>query len=262
MLIRKIGLPAPCVLAAGAVATSAGILSYSLAVVTGGTRGAGRPGTAGRQATRRRQCWSRPGPDVRRRPCPRPRGQARAAASTMIYARNKAMRSAWCQRVHPATIGQARADAEGRFRIEAPRTSSRGIELFGSAAIAPGYGVGWAELDRDDDQPAADIQLRLEQVIQGRLFDLQGQPCQGVQVTMQSMGPVVDPQPATPVASSPLSSISGRTHASDLPRLAETGDDRRHGPVHGARSGTKLESDPEHHGPSLRPSVHRRRDRR
>ena len=47
-------------------------------------------------------------------------------------------------------------------------------------ALAPGYGVAWVTLDPDDDRPTADITLRPEQVIHGRLFDLQGQPVPNV----------------------------------------------------------------------------------
>ena len=53
--------------------------------------------------------------------------------------------------------------------------------------MAPGYGVGWVELDPDDDQPTADISLRPEQVIQGRLFDVQGRPVPDVRVSVMSI---------------------------------------------------------------------------
>ena len=61
---------------------------------------------------------------------------------------------------------------------------------FGAVALAPGYGAGWVELDPDADQPAADITLRPEQVIQGRLFDVQGRPARGVTVSVASMGTI------------------------------------------------------------------------
>ena len=84
-------------------------------------------------------------------------------------------------------IGDARADGSGRFRIDAPRTSSSRHESFGAVALAPGYGVGWVELDPDDDQPTADISLRPEQVIHGRLFDLQGRPVPDVTLSVASI---------------------------------------------------------------------------
>ena len=104
------------------------------------------------------------------------------------------MRGAWRSGVHPTCrevsqipIGDARADGSGRFRIDAPRTSSSRHEAFGAVALAPGYGAGWVELDPDDDQPTADITLRPEQVIHGRLFDLQGRPVPDVTLSVASI---------------------------------------------------------------------------
>ena len=58
---------------------------------------------------------------------------------------------------------------------------------FGAVAMAPGYGVGWVTLDPDDAQPTAEISLRPEQVIHGRLFDVQGRPVPDVGVSVQSI---------------------------------------------------------------------------
>ena len=84
-------------------------------------------------------------------------------------------------------LGDARADGSGRFRIDAPRTSSTRHEDFGVVAMAPGYGAGWVRLDPDDDQPAAEISLRPEQVIHGRLFDVQGRPVPDVRLSVRSI---------------------------------------------------------------------------
>jgi hypothetical protein len=58
----------------------------------------------------------------------------------------------------------------------------------GAAAVARGYGTGWVSLDVDADAPPAEITLRPEQVIQGRLFDVQGRPAPGVKVSVEGMG--------------------------------------------------------------------------
>ena len=79
----------------------------------------------------------------------------------------------------PTAVGQARSDGSGRFQVDAPRTSSSRHHQVGAVAVAPGYGAGWAELDPDADQPVADITLRPEQVIQGRLFDVNRPACSG-----------------------------------------------------------------------------------
>ena len=64
---------------------------------------------------------------------------------------------------------------------------------FGAVAMAPGYGVGWVTLDPDDEQPTALISLRPEQVIHGRLFDVQGRPVPDV----EGLGPVDTQRPPT-----------------------------------------------------------------
>ena len=71
----------------------------------------------------------------------------------------------------------------------APRTSSSRYDTVGAVAIAPGYGVGCVELDPDADQPAADITLRREQVIHGRLFDVQGRPVPDVAISVSGVRP-------------------------------------------------------------------------
>ena len=120
-----------------------------------------------------------------------PAGKPVPNATTMVYARSKAFgHSPSMSRMNHVPIGDTRADGSGRFRIDAPRTSSSRYDQFGAAAIAPGHGVGWVDLDPDADEPTADITLRPEQVIQGRLSDLQGRPAAGVTVSVRLMGRV------------------------------------------------------------------------
>ncbi len=94
-----------------------------------------------------------------------------------------------------SSTGQAQSDASGRFRLDAIRTSSSIHQETVAVAIAPGYGAGWVDLDPDADQPTADIMLQPEQVIQGRLFDIQGRPVRGVRISVEAMGRVLrDPE--------------------------------------------------------------------
>ncbi len=86
-----------------------------------------------------------------------------------------------------SVIGEANADELGRFRLEAPRTSSSRNDEFMAIALAPGHGVGWARIDPDADQPAAEISLQPEQIIEGRLLDVNGRPVQGVTVSVASI---------------------------------------------------------------------------
>ncbi len=95
----------------------------------------------------------------------------------------------------PFALGQAGSDGSGLFRLDAMRTTSSRHYQVGAVAIAPGYGAGWVELDPDAGQPVADITLRREQLIQGRLFDVQGRPAQGVDVSVESMQTIVAGSP-------------------------------------------------------------------
>lgn len=117
-----------------------------------------------------------------------PKGQPVPGAVVAVHARVLAAERPpyreWMRRV---TIGRGRADGTGRFRIDAPRTSSARYSNLGAVALASGFGLGWVDLDVDDEQPAADISLRPEQVIQGRLFDLQGRPVPDVTLTVSTI---------------------------------------------------------------------------
>ena len=118
-----------------------------------------------------------------------PQGKPLPNASVMVYGASKQggdiVRSASSK---PAPLGEANCDGSGRFRIEMPRISSATHHMVGVAALAPGYGVGWIELDVDADSPEALITLRPETVLEGRLFDISGQFAQGIQVSVQAMG--------------------------------------------------------------------------
>ncbi len=61
------------------------------------------------------------------------------------------------------------------------------FEVYALAA-APGFGLGWAVLNADAGQPAANLQLPPEQIITGKLVDLNGQPAAGVDLPVANVG--------------------------------------------------------------------------
>jgi hypothetical protein len=127
-----------------------------------------------------------------------PQGKPVPGAAVMVHARSLAPgRAPSLSRLSQVPIGEARADGSGRFRLDVPRTSSARHADLGAVALAPGYGAGWVELDPDDEQPHADITLRPEHVIPGRLFDLQGRPAPNVTLSVGAMGQVRTRDPAT-----------------------------------------------------------------
>jgi hypothetical protein len=84
-------------------------------------------------------------------------------------------------------LGRSRTDGDGRFRIEAVRTSSEGFMQVQAVARIPGVGIGWAVPNPDAEQPAVEIRLRSEQLIRGKLMDVNGQPAAGVEVRVNSI---------------------------------------------------------------------------
>jgi RNA polymerase sigma factor (sigma-70 family) len=206
MFVNKLRLVATTMLLLVAVATGAGYLSRSLASQDEPKRPPAAP---------QPQVAATPADATQQRPAPGrmfvigrvldPQGKPVPNATTMVHATIKwpagdqirqqmspnAIGQARSEQMSPKAIGQARSDDSGRFQVDAPRTSSSRNHYVGVVALAPGFGVGWAEFDPDVDQPAVDITLRPEQVIQGRLFDLNGRPVPGVEVVLQNMGRVI-----------------------------------------------------------------------
>jgi RNA polymerase sigma factor (sigma-70 family) len=89
-------------------------------------------------------------------------------------------------------LGQGRSDGAGRFRLDAPRTASSRVFSVYALAAAPRYGLGWAELNPDDDQPAAEIKLLPEHTFRVRLVDVSGAPARNVEVQVLSIGRRMD----------------------------------------------------------------------
>jgi RNA polymerase sigma factor (sigma-70 family) len=117
-----------------------------------------------------------------------PQGKPVPNATVNLSARRKLLyASPGSEGCFPTPAAQGASEASGRFRFDAARVSSAHHAQFGATALAPGYGVGWVDLDPDEDQPSADIRLMPEQVIEGRLFDVHGQPVAGAVVSVSAI---------------------------------------------------------------------------
>ncbi len=196
MLLHKLKLTALTLLFLGSIATGAGYLTHSLAMKDEPLKVPAAP---------RPLIGARP-IDVAQTPAPGrmfvtgrvldPQGKPVPNATVMVNGRLKMSgRGDGFASLSPVPIGHAGGDGSGRFRIDAPRTSSSQYDNFCAVALAPGYGVGWVKLDPDAEQPIAEIALRPEQVIYGRLFDLQGRPARDVTVSVWSIGRIVAQEP-------------------------------------------------------------------
>ena len=89
-------------------------------------------------------------------------------------------------------LGLGQTDAAGQFRMGASRTSSAGYVELVVLAAAPGFGLGWAKLNPDAEQPGRDIRLRPEQVVRARLVDIGGRPAPGVELRISAMSRKTD----------------------------------------------------------------------
>ena len=129
-------------------------------------------------------------------------------------------------------------------------------------AIAPGCGAGWVELDPDADQPAAKITLQPEQVIEGRLLDMEGRPAQGVVVSVSAIWRVLPVPPLTIAMGQVIERAEGQRHwwgqVNDLPGWPKPATHRRRRPLRPARHRPRPARQPER----PRSAVHLADDRR
>ncbi len=85
-------------------------------------------------------------------------------------------------------LGRCESDGDGRFRLDAPRTSSSRILDVYALASAPGHALGWVALNPDAEHPAAEITLQPAEPIRIRLVDLIGTPARNVEVRVVGFG--------------------------------------------------------------------------
>jgi RNA polymerase sigma factor (sigma-70 family) len=197
MLWHKLRLAAVSLLLLVFVATSGGWLARPMAMADEQNRV-----PAGAQASVEKRAGDVPASPARGRMTVSgrvldPQGKPVPNASVMVYGAPKQSGDTIRSGVGaPAALGQANCDHSGVFLLEMPRISSATHYMVGAAALGPGYGVGWIDVDVDAERPAAEITLRPEQVIEGRLFNIQGQVAQGVRVSVEAIGhPYRGPRP-------------------------------------------------------------------
>jgi RNA polymerase sigma factor (sigma-70 family) len=114
-------------------------------------------------------------------------GQPVAGAAVAVIARDRYANRLSSGYSHLQVLGKTKADGEGRFRLlvawPARQPGSEVVVLAGS----PGHGLAPFPLGLDAKEFRAEIRLPREQVLQGRLVDLQGKPAAGVHVQVISM---------------------------------------------------------------------------
>ena len=92
------------------------------------------------------------------------------------------------RRDYHAVLGRGTTDGDGRFHLEATRTSADSFFDVHALATAPGFGLGWVAVDPDARQPSAEIRLRHERVVRGKLVSFNGGARGGVELRVWSVG--------------------------------------------------------------------------
>jgi RNA polymerase sigma factor (sigma-70 family) len=195
MLIHKLRLAAMTALALAALATGAGYLAVALAGVR-----EGEPRGEPSAQTARTEPRS---PDSPRPPDPPRPAEGRMTVTGRVFGPDgKPVTGAdvdlvaWRRTPRVGTsdegddhalLAQGRTDTDGRYRLDAPRTASTRVFQVYALAAAPGYGLGWADLNPDADQPDAEIKLQPEQVARARLVEVSGAPARGVEVRVSGV---------------------------------------------------------------------------
>ena len=138
------------------------------------------PAQAGRQGTKDPH-----------RPCPRSGWQGRGRKSS----RGDWLVSAiipereWDDRADVLDLVKAAAD--GQYRLKIPESAWDRFREINLLAAAPGFGLGWQQLDAQPKPAEVVIPLRQEQVIRGRFVDLQGQPAARVTLNVIFIGKII-----------------------------------------------------------------------
>jgi RNA polymerase sigma factor (sigma-70 family) len=189
MLLHKLRFLALTFLFLGAIATGAGYLTHALA---NNDEPKGPPANAQPQLAAQPDETTKPLAPGRMFVVGRvldPLGKPVQGAAVEVIGRPRRAYSAADSFGSMILLGRGHTDSDGRFRLDAARTSSVGFfDTVDALTTAPGFGLGWAQLNTDAEQPTAEIRLRTEQLIRGKLVDLNGQPAAGVELRVDRFG--------------------------------------------------------------------------
>jgi RNA polymerase sigma factor (sigma-70 family) len=90
-------------------------------------------------------------------------------------------------------LGLGQADQEGRYQVRVPRKRLQQAHMVEVIASAPGHGLGRQTVKTRPKLADTELRLAREEVLKGRLIDLDGLPAAGVKVSVVRLGKLTYP---------------------------------------------------------------------
>jgi RNA polymerase sigma factor (sigma-70 family) len=188
MLLNKVKLAFVTLLLLGVLAGGAGVLGRSWAM-TKEEPGPSPAGIRSGQASRREA--AAPSVDPNRTIITgrvlAPDGKPVAGARVAVVARPQTLTIDPKEWTRNEVLGSAKADAEGRFRVDFPRITPE-RDYLALVVGATGWALGGKDSDTGLTGEEETITLEPERIFRGRFVDLQGQPIRGVRVRVSWSG--------------------------------------------------------------------------
>jgi RNA polymerase sigma factor (sigma-70 family) len=114
-----------------------------------------------------------------------PDGKPVAGASIAVLARQGAILSSgeWWAAFHNDIAGQAKTDANGRFRVKAARPDPlMNVRTVRVVAMKDAAGLAWKAVDADAQSVQLELRLTLVQPVRGRIVGIQGEGAAGAKI--------------------------------------------------------------------------------
>jgi hypothetical protein len=84
-------------------------------------------------------------------------------------------------------LAEGRADTEGRYRLSLEGVSSKTHEYAYLIARMDGTAIAWKQINLDDANAELSLDLPPQELIKGKLVDIEGQPAAGVELQIQEV---------------------------------------------------------------------------
>ena len=118
-----------------------------------------------------------------------PDGQPAAGAHIAVIGASNRERRGGDLDFRDDVLAETTTNADGNYNVALKGISSKTHTRTSIVARAEGLGLAWRRLDPDARTVEASFELEAEQPIRGRLVDIEGQPADGVRMTIAAVMP-------------------------------------------------------------------------